>query len=76
MATQRFKALTITVIKIYIKTHKTKLIVLCGCETWALTGQIKSSLKTCEQKILRKTYNPVKDQNGWRICTNDELQIM
>jgi len=76
MATQRFKALTTTVIKIYIKTHKTNLIVLCGYETWALTEQIKSSLKTCEQKILRKTYDPVKDKNGWRICTNDELQVM
>ena len=58
------------------KKHKTNLIVLYGCEMWAVTEHIKSSLKTCEQKILRKTYGPVKDQNGWRIWTNDELQVM
>jgi hypothetical protein len=65
MATQRFKTLTIMVIKIYIKTHKTNLIVLYGSEKWAMTGQIKSFLKTYEQKILQKTYGPAKDQNGW-----------
>ena len=76
MATQRFKALPITIIKIYLKTHKPNLIVLYGCETWVMTEQIKSSLKTCEQKILRKTYDPVKNQNGWRMWTNEELQVM
>jgi hypothetical protein len=41
--------------------------VLYGSEIRAMTEQIKSYLKTCEQKILRKMYGPVKDQNGWRI---------
>jgi hypothetical protein len=37
---------------------------------------MKSSLKTWERKILRKIYGPIKDKNGWRILTNDELQVM
>jgi hypothetical protein len=41
-----------------------------------MTEQMKSALKTRELKILRKTYGPVKDRNGWRIRTNDELQVM
>jgi hypothetical protein len=41
-----------------------------------MTEQVKSAIKTWEQKILRKIYGPVKDQNGWRIRNNDELQVM
>ena len=38
---------------------------------------MKSSLKTLERKILRKIYGPpIKDQNGWRIRTNEELQVI
>jgi hypothetical protein len=37
---------------------------------------MKSSVKTWEQKILRKMHDPIKDQNGWRIRTNGELQVM
>jgi hypothetical protein len=41
-----------------------------------MTGQMKSSLKTRERKILRKIYGPVKHQIGWRIQTNDEVQVV
>jgi hypothetical protein len=27
-----------------------------------------------ERRILRKVYDPKRDTNGWRICTNKELQ--
>jgi hypothetical protein len=37
---------------------------------------MKSALKIWERKILRKVYGPIKDQNGWRIRNNDELQVM
>jgi hypothetical protein len=47
-----------------------------GYETWAMTEQMTSALKTWERKILRKIYGLVEDQNGWRIRTNDELQVM
>jgi len=51
-------------------------IVPYGCEMWTMTEQIKSSLKTWECKVLRRTFGPIKDHNGWRIWTNDVLQIM
>jgi hypothetical protein len=35
-----------------------------------------SALKRLERKILRKIYVPIKDQNDWRILTEDELQVM
>jgi hypothetical protein len=53
----------------------TKPILLYGCETWAVTEQMKSSLKTWKRKILRNIYGSTKDQNGWRIRTS-ELQVM
>jgi hypothetical protein len=37
---------------------------------------MKSARKTWERKILRKIYGPIKDRNGWRMRTNDELQVM
>jgi hypothetical protein len=43
---------------------------------WALAGQMESLFKTWERKILRKIYNTMKDENGWRIRNNDELQVM
>ena len=69
--------------KICIKTHKTKNIycnnyhiVLYGCETWAVTVQVKSSLEMWGQNVLSKMQGPVKDQYGQRIRSNDELQFM
>ena len=53
-----------------------KPVMLCGCETWTMTQRKKSSLKTWERKILRKMYGQIKGQNGWRLRTNGELQIM
>jgi hypothetical protein len=69
---------------IYISKHKklkiyTKMIkptVLHGCETWAITQQMKSALKTWQHNILRKIYGSIKDQNGWRVHTNVELLAM
>jgi len=29
-----------------------------------------------ERKRLRKIHGPVRDPNGWRVRTNDELQVM
>jgi len=45
---------------IYISKHETKSpvtiiknVVLYGCEIWAVTEESISTLKICEQKILR-----------------------
>jgi hypothetical protein len=57
-------------------TTVNKPVVLYGCETWAVTAQMKSSLSTSGRKILRKIYGPIKDPNGWKIRSNDELQVL
>jgi hypothetical protein len=61
-----------------LKIHTTMInpILLYGCETWEMTEQMESYLKTCERRILRNVCGPIKDQNGWRIRINDELQVM
>jgi hypothetical protein len=78
-----YQALSKTVISRYISKH-TKLkmcttvikhVVLYCCETWVMAEQMKSTLRTLEQKILIKLYGPMKDQNGCRIRTNDDLQV-
>ena len=53
--------------KLKIYATVIKPIVPYGCEMWAMTEQIKSSLKTWEWKVLRKIFGPIKDHNGWRI---------
>ena len=50
--------------------------MLYSCEPWAMTEKIKSSLITWVQIILRKLHGPIKHQNGWRIQTNNESQVM
>jgi hypothetical protein len=39
-----------------------------GCEAQTVMERMKSSLKTWEQKILRKICGPIRDQN-------DEMQV-
>jgi hypothetical protein len=44
--------------------------VTYGAETWAATENELQKLLIFEQKILRKIYNPLKEQDIWRIRTN------
>jgi hypothetical protein len=37
---------------------------------------MKLTTNMWQRKIQRKIYGPIKDQNLWRIWTNDELQVM
>jgi hypothetical protein len=59
-----------------IRIYKTAIrpVILYGCETWALTGKVASTLMTWERKILRKIYGPKCEQGVWRIRSNLELQ--
>jgi hypothetical protein len=54
---------------------KNKPMLLYGHETWTVTRQMKSTLKTWERRMLRKIYGPIKYQNGWGIRSNGELQV-
>jgi hypothetical protein len=35
---------------------------------------MEEALRVWEGKILRRVYGPKRGTNGWRICTNKELQ--
>jgi hypothetical protein len=37
---------------------------------------MNSARKTWKRETLRKIYSSIKDQEGWRIGTNDEVQVM
>ena len=49
-------------------------VVTYACETWVLKENIKSKLRVCERKVLRRIYGPTKESDGtWRIKSNDKL---
>ena len=42
-------------------------------ETWVLEGTIIQKLLVFERKILRRIFGPTKENQIWRIKTNEEL---
>jgi hypothetical protein len=50
-------------------------VVLYGCETWSLTLREKHRLKVFENKVLRRTFGPKRDEviGGCRKLHNEEL---
>ena len=60
--------------KIKIYTTILRPIVMYGSECWVMTTREEQWLLRWERKILRKIFGAVRDQNGWRIRTNSELQ--
>jgi len=49
-------------------------VVVYGYETWVPKKSIIQRLSVFERKILRKSFEPIKEDNGkWRIKTNIEL---
>ena len=58
-----------------LKLHRTVIrpIVTNVSETWALKETIIQKLLVFERKILRKVFGPTKENQIWRIKTNEEL---
>jgi hypothetical protein len=52
------------------------LVVLCGRETWSLTLREEHRLRVFEDKVLRRTFGPKRDEvtGGWRKLHNEELR--
>ncbi|KAJ4448898.1 hypothetical protein ANN_00290 [Periplaneta americana] len=44
-----------------------------GGEVWVMTEDIKLQLERWEREILKKIYGPIKDKDGWKIRTNNEI---
>jgi hypothetical protein len=66
--------------KLIGKRSKTKIrittvgpMVTCGAETCTLSGRGVNYLTIFERRILRKFFGPLQERDGWRICTNREL---
>jgi hypothetical protein len=61
---------------IRIRLYKIILpVVLYGCETWSLTLKEEHRLRVFENRVLRRTFGPKRDdvRGGWRKRHNEEL---
>jgi hypothetical protein len=48
-----------------------------GCEAWTLTLRKEHRLRVFENKILRRMFEPKRDENGeWRRLHNEELHCL
>jgi hypothetical protein len=54
----------------------TKPVMLCVCETWAVTRQKEQSLKNMKAENNKKDLCPTKEQNGCTIQSNDEMHVV
>jgi hypothetical protein len=62
-----------------IKIYKTVIlpVVLYGCETWSLTLREEHNLMVSENRVLRRTFGPKREEDGsWRKLHNDELHSL
>jgi hypothetical protein len=59
-----------------IRIYKTIIapLVLHGCDTWSLTLREERRLMVCENRVLRKTFWPKRDEvTGWWRKPHNEL---
>jgi hypothetical protein len=58
-----------------LKLYRTviRTIVTYASETWVLKEAIIQKLLVFERKILRRIFGPTKEDQIWRIKTNEEL---
>jgi hypothetical protein len=60
-----------------VKIYKTIIlpVVLYGCETWSLTLREEHRLRLFENRVLRRTFGPKRDEvtGEWRKLHNEEL---
>jgi hypothetical protein len=62
---------------VQVEIYKTLIppSVLCGCETWSVTLREEHSLRVFENRVLRRTCGPKRDEvtGEWRKLRNGEL---
>ena len=60
-----------------IKTYRTTIfpVVLYGCVTWSLTLREEQRLRVFEDRVLRSTLGPKRDEvtGEWRKLHNEDL---
>jgi len=47
--------------------------VTCTSETWVLKETIIQKLLVFERKILKRIFGPTKENQIWRVKTNEEI---
>jgi hypothetical protein len=50
--------------------------VLYGWETWSLTSREEHRLRVFENRVLRKIFEPKREEDGSRKLHNDELHSL
>jgi hypothetical protein len=51
--------------------------VLYGCETWYLALRKEYRLRVSENRVLRRTFGPKREEDGsWKKLHNDELHSL
>jgi hypothetical protein len=60
-----------------IRVYRTIIlpVVLYGCETWPLTLREEQRLRVFENRVVRRTFGPKRDEatGEWRRLHNEEL---
>jgi hypothetical protein len=58
-----------------LKLYRTVIrpIVTCASETWVLKETIIQKLLVFERKLLRRIFGPTRENQIWRVKTNEEL---
>jgi len=61
-----------------LKLYRTVIrpIVTYASETWVLKETIIQKLLVYERKILRRIFGPTKENQIWRVKTNEELDTL
>jgi hypothetical protein len=63
-----------------VKIYKTIIlpVVLYGCETWSLKLREEHRLRVFENRVLRRTFRPKRDEvtGEWRKLHNEELNSL
>ena len=62
--------------KLQIYRTLVRPVVTYGSESWTLTMEEERTFAVFERKILQKIYEPVKENELWRIRRNDELETI
>jgi hypothetical protein len=63
--------------KIKIYTTVILPVVLYGCENWSLTVGKEHRLRVFDNRVLRKTFGPKREEDGsWRKLHNNELHSL
>jgi len=58
-----------------LKLYRTviRLVVTRASETWVMKETVIQKLLVFERRILRRMFGPTKENQIWRVKTNEEL---